>query len=99
MLRCRKAAREALSAAEEVISRCNNGPCGEIAKSKGASQMTAHGGSISLWIAEFPLKSGKKRRLVDVLPANSPSGFRHFLRDPDASEQYSIERDTIRSDQ
>jgi hypothetical protein len=91
MLRCRKAAREALSAAEEVISRCNNGPCGEIAKSKGASQMTAHGGSISLWIAEFPLKSGKKRRLVDVLPASGPSGFRHFLRDPDASEQYSID--------
>jgi hypothetical protein len=53
--------------------------------------MSAHGGSTSLWIAEFPLQSGKKKPLADLQRANGPSGFRHLLRDPDASQRFAID--------
>jgi len=51
--------------------------------------MSAHG-RISFWTAEFPLQSRVAKPPADERPV-PPSGFRHFLRDPDTSQRFAIE--------
>jgi hypothetical protein len=53
--------------------------------------MSVHG-RISLWTAEFPLESRVAKPPAGEAPVvNAPSGFRHFLQAPDASQQFAID--------
>jgi hypothetical protein len=49
--------------------------------------MTAHG-TISLWSALQYRATGPQ---ADAAPDNGPPGFRHFLKDPEASQRFAID--------
>ena len=51
--------------------------------------MSAHG-RISFWTAGFPLRSRVAKPPADERPV-PPSGFRHFLRDPESSQRFAID--------
>jgi hypothetical protein len=50
--------------------------------------MSRHG-KISLWVVDFPF--GKAKPPPAEEPVSSPPGFRHFLGNPDPSQQFAID--------
>ncbi|MBV9980377.1 hypothetical protein [Bradyrhizobium sp.] len=52
--------------------------------------MSTHG-KISLWAVEFPFASKGLKPPAAGEPASIPPGFRHFLRNPDRSQQFAID--------